>query len=310
MRTYATPGREASVRAPPVAPPQTRPHEGAQPVQTTTAHQHAYLLGHSDEEINRLILQSSFLNDLTRHMLVDAGLTPGMRVLDIGTGAGDVALLAAEIVGAEGEVVGIDINGEVLDIARTRADEAGLTNVRFIETDLRAMAFVEAFDAAVGRLILIHSGDPVAALTAAARTVRPGGIIAFQDFNLLEDSIRSYPPHPLVTVVNRWICESAARAGLICDIGYRLFSCFIAAGLPEPELRCGSPMGCGTSWDGYVWAAESVRSFLPAITQTEVATAEEVDIDSLAARLRTEVGASGSVLRAPDVISAWTRKPL
>jgi cyclopropane fatty-acyl-phospholipid synthase-like methyltransferase len=61
-----------------------------------------YVLGSSEAEARRLMRQSEFLNPSTRQLLVESGLTDGMRVLDIGSGAGDVALLAAELVGRRG----------------------------------------------------------------------------------------------------------------------------------------------------------------------------------------------------------------
>jgi SAM-dependent methyltransferase len=307
MASYATPDRQR--RTATTRPIPARHSEGAQSVQTTVTREHSYLLGHSDEEIRRLIFQSSFLNDLTRHMLEDCGIAPGMRVLDIGSGAGDVALLAAELVGPKGEVVGIDINAKVLDVARARASEAGLTNVRFIEADLKQLDFIEAFDAAVVRLILMHSGDPEEAIRAATQTVRPGGIVAFQDLDLQDGTVRAFQAGTLPLQVTGWIRESAARAGLITDLGYRLFHAFVAAGLPEPQLRAESAMGGGADWGGTSWVVETVRAFMPAIIKTGVASAEEIEIDTLAERLRAELVATGGVVKTPDLVSAWTRKP-
>src|SRR5262249_23050752 len=79
-----------------------------------------YNLGHSEHEVERLRIQARQLEPVTRHYLREAGIAPGMRVLDIGSGAGDVALLAAELVGPEGEVVGIDRSADVLEVARAR----------------------------------------------------------------------------------------------------------------------------------------------------------------------------------------------
>ena len=62
-----------------------------------------YLMGRSDEETERLIQQSQLYEILTRRFFTDAGIGRGMRVLDVGSGAGDVAMAAAELVGAEGK---------------------------------------------------------------------------------------------------------------------------------------------------------------------------------------------------------------
>ena len=68
----------------------------------------AYALGHSDFELKRLDRQAQLLRPATREFLEAAGMTAGMRVLDVGSGTGDVAFLAADIVGPSGEVVGTD----------------------------------------------------------------------------------------------------------------------------------------------------------------------------------------------------------
>jgi tRNA A58 N-methylase Trm61 len=67
-----------------------------------------YVLGHSARELERLRRQAELVNPNTRQYLIEAGIAPGMRVLDVGSGAGDVAFLAAELVGPSGQVVGVD----------------------------------------------------------------------------------------------------------------------------------------------------------------------------------------------------------
>jgi SAM-dependent methyltransferase len=69
-----------------------------------------YILGHSAREVRRLIRQAGILRPFTERLLRGAGIGRGTRVLDLGCGADDVAMLAAELVGASGSVVGIDRN--------------------------------------------------------------------------------------------------------------------------------------------------------------------------------------------------------
>jgi ubiquinone/menaquinone biosynthesis C-methylase UbiE len=80
-----------------------------------------YILGHSQEEIRRLMLQATIMRPFTERLMRNAEIGPGMRVLDLGCGAGDVSMLAAELVGPSGSVVGIDRNPEVIDLASARA---------------------------------------------------------------------------------------------------------------------------------------------------------------------------------------------
>jgi len=64
----------------------------------------AYVLGHSDRELDRLSVQARLIDPITRRFFLDAGIVPGMRLLDVGSAVGDGAFLAAELVGARGEV--------------------------------------------------------------------------------------------------------------------------------------------------------------------------------------------------------------
>ena len=68
----------------------------------------AYALGHSDRELDRLSAQARLIDPVTRRFFHDAGIVPGMHVLDVGRGAGDVAFLVADLVGESGEVIGVD----------------------------------------------------------------------------------------------------------------------------------------------------------------------------------------------------------
>ena len=76
--------------------------------------------------------QAEFYAEFTRTVLLKAGLTPGMRVLDVGCGVGDVSMEAARIVGPTGAVVGIDQSETALDTAARRVSHAGLTQASFI----------------------------------------------------------------------------------------------------------------------------------------------------------------------------------
>lgn len=102
----------------------------------------------------------------------------GERVLDIGCGSGATALTAADLVGAAGRVVGIDISQPLLDLARQRAEGRG--NVAFIEADAGAGAIPGApFDAAFSRFGVMFFDDPVAAFANIRRALTPEGWLVF-----------------------------------------------------------------------------------------------------------------------------------
>jgi SAM-dependent methyltransferase len=86
-----------------------------------------YVMGRSEDETRRLEERAKFFEPLTRHLFQDAGICAGMRILDMGSGAGDVSFLVADLVGPTGSVVGVDVNPDVIRTASTRAQARGLT---------------------------------------------------------------------------------------------------------------------------------------------------------------------------------------
>ena len=268
-----------------------------------------YLMGRTDAETTRLIRQAQFLNPATGRLLREAGVTTGMRVLDLGSGAGDVALMAAELVGPTGQVLGVDRDPAVLTVARARAEAAGLANVTFVEGDLRTVDPEGGYDAVVGRLVLMYMPEPAGALRRLAGLVRPGGPVALQEFNFTPVSLQWYPAMPLWQRFWEWMQTTVAQAGVEALMGYKLAGAYREAGLPTPQLRLESPLLAGDEPDGYAWAAESLRSMLPLTLKFGIATAKEVGIDTLADRLRAETVAHGGVVKTPDLVGAWVRRP-
>ncbi len=264
-------------------------------------------MGRSREETDRLIRQSQLYDDLTRRFLKKAGLGNGMRVLDIGSGAGDVALTAAELVGPEGQVVGIDVNAKILETARARVEEAGWTNVELVAGDARNLDLGSDFDALVGRFVLMYMSDPSEALKQFAARLRPGGIVAFQEIDFTFGRSFSPPNTPLAERLIGWAKEVFDRSGAHVSMGSDLYRAFVDAGLPEPALEGTALVGCSAGWPGYQYVADSVESVLPLLEEYGIATSEEAAVKTLPERLRKEVMAAKSPAILPLNITAWTR---
>lgn len=266
-----------------------------------------YVLGSTDPELRRLWTLSVLYRDITRRWLVRAGIGPGMSVVDVGCGPGDVTLLAAELVGPAGSVTGVDGSPEALDRARARTEAAGLQNVVYEAADLASWSPDGPVDAVVGRLILIHMLDPAATLSRLAGMVRPGGVVAFQDVVLA--TRRTEPELPLVDAFNWWLIETFRRLGRPADMGLRLSAAFRQAGLPAPDLTTGAPMERGADALGYSIMAGDVTSLISHMERLGVATAAEVGPETFEARLRAEAAEANAVLSNPLVVGAWARVP-
>jgi ubiquinone/menaquinone biosynthesis C-methylase UbiE len=267
---------------------------------------HDYPLGYSEREARRLAEQGALFEDLTRGMLRRAGLQHGMHVLDIGCGVGDVSLLAARMVGPEGQVLGIDRAASSVETARQRARSLGITNVRFEEADVTRFDSDQQFDAIVGRLVLLYLREPVEVLHRLSRKLVPGGIVALQEIDMPQAA--QWPPSELFMQVRRWIIETFTASGNELEMGSKLYSTFVRAGLPGPELIAAAPLvGCGPKPFGHEYTAYVMRSLLPMAERYGITTAAQVGIDTLATRLLEDALANERVTFLPRMVSAWTK---
>jgi 2-polyprenyl-3-methyl-5-hydroxy-6-metoxy-1,4-benzoquinol methylase len=268
-----------------------------------------YLLGHADAEVRRLLLQARLYDDYTEHALRLAGLRPGMRVLDVGCGPGDVSFVAARLVGPRGAVLGIDAAADIIELARTRAAENGLESVRFEQTTVGDLGLEQPlkqpFDAVIGRLILMHLPDPVGTLRQLAGLVRPGGFIAFSEFDMT--GARSVPDLRLWLMGRDTIIETFTVMGLDPTFAGRLPTLFRRAGLGAPQMALGAPVGGADDTDLVAFVVETLRSLLPAREKLGLSTAEFGDLDALSSQLREEVVAAGALVTTPALITAWSR---
>jgi SAM-dependent methyltransferase len=267
-----------------------------------------YPLGRSRAETERLQQQSQFYNVFTRRLFEDAGLGRGMKVLDVGCGAGDVSLLVAGLVGPQGSVLGVDLDAGVIETARRRSHEARLNNVSFVAGDINSVPLEQDFDAVVGRLVLMYFSEPAGTLLGLVSHLRSGGIVAFQEADWTNKPL-ALPESPCAGQIYDWMVGCFQKAGVETQMGLKLNRVFLAAGLPEPHLRLEAPLGGGPAWQGYAYTENSIRNMLPLLIRFNVATADEVDIDNLAARLRAEVVSQNGVVMLSPFVSAWTVKP-
>jgi ubiquinone/menaquinone biosynthesis C-methylase UbiE len=263
-----------------------------------------YVLGHSDEELVRLERQAEIFRDATEAILAKAGIVPGMRVLDIGCGVGDVSLIAARRVGPEGRVTGIDRSEEALVTARRRTEAAGIVWLDFDNRDIDAIGGDERYDAVIGRFILMHLPGAAEQLRKLRQVLAPGGVLAFIEMDISSSS--AVPPMPLFTRCLGWITTLYRMAGMEPDMGSKLYGTFRAAGL-TPELSGSCRIEGGPDATAYEYIAETIRTMSPMLQRFGLATAEELDVETLAARLRAAAVENDTCFVFPRFIGAWAR---
>lgn len=266
-----------------------------------------YALGYAEAELRRLSTQASLIDPITRRFLEAAGVAKGMRVLDIGSGAGDVALLCGEIVGPTGEVVGTDLALVAIERAKKRAGASGSDHVSFRHGDPAELNFDQLFDAVVGRYVLQFMPDPAYSLRRILRHLRPGGIVVFHELDW--DGARSAPLSPTYHQVCNWLSRTIEAAGAQVRLGARLASLFEDAGLPSPILRMEAVIGTGPRAVEVVHlVTDLVETQLPAMERLAIATRSEVDPPTLVDRILSEVGSRGTLMGRSEM-GAWTTRP-
>lgn len=248
---------------------------------------------------------SNSVDEMTERLLDDAGIGAGMRVLDVGCGPGAVSLMLARRVGDRGHVFGVDQNPQMLELARKKAHDSACPNVTFIEGGFDG-AFPErgTLDAVVGRRVLMYQPDASRAVAQLIDAIRPGGVIAFHEHDMIEvsDGRTSLPLHDQV---RSWLREMLRHEGANLRMGFELHSALSAAGLAVQRVRAEANVLTPTA--DYPIAA-IIRAVLPRLLEHGITTEAEADVETLDTRLTLERQKAGATCLWEMVFCAWARK--
>ena len=135
-------------------------------------------------------------------ILAGAQLQPGERVLDVGSGGGDLSIAAGRAVGPDGSVVGVDLSADEIAVALQRVADAGLDNVTFEVGDAGAVELAPPFDVLVSRFGVMFFPDPVATFSHLRSLLVDGGRLSFAAWTRFDDNPwLSVPSAAIATVV-------------------------------------------------------------------------------------------------------------
>jgi cyclopropane fatty-acyl-phospholipid synthase-like methyltransferase len=226
-----------------------------------------------------------------------------MRVLDLGSGAGDVCFVLARLVGPEGRVIGLDHDASVVEHARERAAEEGFSNIEFVACELADFAPAEPVDAVVGRFVLLYQTNPSAALASVVRHVRPGGIVAFQELWMQPGR----GPDSNIMRAATCLMETMRRSGAHLDAGPRLHRIFSDAGLPIPHMRSEQILDGNPGSPLSQLFVDTLESLLPKAIEYGLAKEGDFDLATMPAKIEAELQFAGYPMFSAPNVMAWCR---
>jgi ubiquinone/menaquinone biosynthesis C-methylase UbiE len=222
----------------------------------------------------------------------------------MGTGTGQVARIAAEMVGPQGTVTAVDASPDALAWAAAVGHSGA--PITYVEGDVSSYAAKEPVDAVLARLVLPYQGDPARVAQHWLGCLRPGGVLLCLEY---DTSIAgSVPSVPLVAEAVDRIERAFAAAGQSQSVGPRLARILRSAGAVDPQViglqryvEPGDPTAAAM-------VADVSRALLPVMVRAGIATPEEVDVDTLQARIEAAARDYDAMMRIPTLVAGWCRR--
>jgi len=262
----------------------------------------SYIIAGGRQGKERLKLLAQVMLPTTSQLLNAVGLDTGMKCLDVGCGGGHVTLLMASLVGPHGRVVGTDVDGEILVLARQDAEDAQLDNVEFRHTDAAVCQEEKAFDLVYARFLLTHLSEPEQCLEAMEKACKPKGLIVIEDIDL--SGSFCYPYCAAYERYTELYQEAASRRGGDPNIGLKLPEMLRQAGAQEVQVRVVQP--AHLEGQGKLIASVTMERIADSLISEGLATQKEVReiINGL-----NEAAADTTILMSlPRVFQTWGRR--
>lgn len=271
---------------------------------TTTERE--YVLGTHDAELRRLGFQHQVWAAPTAAAWERARFGPGQRLLDVGCGPGYATFDLADLVGADGHVLAVDVSQRFVSHLEAERTRRGIAQVEPIVQDLEQLDVPAAsVDGAFARWVLCFVRDPAAVVAHVARALRPGGALVVLDYCHYE-ALMMAPRSAAMERVIEAVADSFRRSGGNPDVGRDVPAMMRRAGLEvevlRPLVRLARP---GTAlWE---WPWSFFVNFLPGLVASGGLTAAEHEafVRDWAERSRDP----SAWLTTPPMVEVIGRKP-
>jgi ubiquinone/menaquinone biosynthesis C-methylase UbiE len=260
-----------------------------------------YILTGGDQGAARLRILGRATWPTTLELLVGAGIAPGMRVLDLGCGSGEVTVELAGMVGASGSVTGVDTDPAMLEVARARTLELDVP-IDFVRGDALGPYPADGYDAVYARFLLSHLADPAAALGAMRAATRRGGIVIVEDVDF-----PGHLWHPPCAAFARYVelyQEVARRRGGDAAIGPQLPRLVHQAGYANVQLDVVQPTFL--DGDGKRIAVLTMEAIRDAVVAAGLAT--HVEVDAIVAELDAHRRDPSTLQSIARIVQVWATR--
>jgi SAM-dependent methyltransferase len=277
--------------------------KGMQMTSTVPTSADPYVLATGAAAVRRLHVLHNIYSPAGKRILLQAGLTEGMRVADFGCGVGVVTRMLAQIVGSSGIVTGIDVDGAQLEQAASLCARDGLQNTRFVKASADSTGLPRnSFDVVYCRFLLLHLAEPAACLREMKAVLKPGGIIVVEDGDLA--SATSIPPGATDAFAKLFGRLGPTR-GLNYSLATDLYHMVKLGGFPGANVEIHQPAIIeGENRSFLKWSVEEAG---PALLDAGITTPDE--LSQTLAEMQSAVDDLNVLILAPRMYIVWGRKP-
>lgn len=261
------------------------------------------MLATGQAAVDRLLLLNEIFGPATQELLRTAGLSPGMRVAELGCGNGLTTLWMADIVGPDGSVTALDQSSKQLKVAEQNAAAARLRNISFLEAGAYDTGLPQnTFDLIFARFLMCHLTEPARAIAEMRSLLKPGGVLVCEDHD--DGGIFTEPPTNAYKRLVE-ISEAVNRAhGLDSYIGLKLPRLIGDAGFSKPEVRVYQHAVLRGPAKRF-WEI-TLQEARPAILAAKVATPEE--LESVCSEMQGIARDESILLMLARVTQVWVKK--
>ena len=197
-----------------------------------------YIIGVGKDDEERLSLLNELFGKTSKDLLLKAGLTPGMRILEVGCGTGNMTRWIAKQIGDNGHVTAVDISPEQIQIAKENCSQSN--NITFVESSLFDLNTSIKFDLIYSRFLIMHLPNPFEGLQYLTQLLKPNGILVSEEAT---NSVTAcYPESSVFKQYRQLVMALFTKKNIDFDIGEKLYAYFQKLQLQDIQVNFVQPI--------------------------------------------------------------------